>query len=289
MRTLKKVFINLVAVMMAVMACLSLTACEDIKTVELNIQVYDYADNGSMKDYTLTVDLYRHLAPETVDAIVDYVEDGYYNGKAFYKLTNYSTQIMLGDLVDGGDQTTVKVVETVMPELGKGEFERGGTTGSNLVNKKGSIGLWRSWTNADGSYTTSSTAMGSGRATWFIPTDTISAYDGYFCVFGQYDAEDTENKAVLDALTTAFTSGNYDEYVVYYTGEYDANKANENYGLTAHIVEKSDFDSTAIEGLFKSENVADKAGLICYDYYTVQLPVNANGGVAAKIVSAKIS
>ena len=285
MRTVKKVFINLVAVIMAIFACMTLTACEDIKTVELDIQVYDYADNGSMQNYTMTVDLYRHLAPDTVDAIVKYIEEGLYDGKAFYKLANYSTQIMVGDIISD----EIKMSETVKPELGKGEFERGGTTGSNLVNKKGSIGLWRSWTNADGSYTTSSTAMSSGRATWFIPTDTISAYDGYFCVFGQYDAEDDANKAVLDALTKAFTSGNYDEYVVYYTGEYDADKADENYGLTAHIVEKDDFDSSAVEGLFKSENVENKAGLVCYDYYTVQIPVNANGDVAAKIVSAKIS
>jgi hypothetical protein len=204
-------------------------------------------------------------------------------------MSNYSTQIMLGDLIAGDTSEVVKVKETVKPELGKGEFERGGTTGSNLVNAKGSVGLWRSWTKADGGYTTSSTAMNSGRASWFIPTDTISSYDGYFCVFGQYDAEDEDNKAVLDALSKAFGSGNYDEYVVYYTGEYDATKANENYGLTAHIVEKANFDASAIEGLYKSENVKDKAGLVCYDYYTVQVPVTASGTVAAKITSAKIS
>lgn len=289
MKRIKKVFINLVAVMLALFACFNFTACEDIKKLELNIQVYDYADNGSMQDYTLSIDLYRHLAPTTVDAIVSYVKEGHYDGTAFYKFKNssYSSQIMLGDLI-AGDNSIVKE-NTVKPELPKGEFEKGGTTGSNLVNAKGSVGLWRSWMKADGSYTTSSTAMKSGRSTWFIPTETISAYNGYFCVFGQYDTADENNVDALDALTKAFaTSTNYDEYVIYYTGTYDATKANENYGLTFNIALAEDFDSNAVENLYKSEDTENKAGLVCYDYYSVYIPVTANGALAAKVVSAKI-
>ena len=83
----------------------------------------------------------------------------------------------------------------------------------------------------------------------------------------------------------AFDSEEFDEYVVYYTGEYDANKADENYGLTANIATAEEFAELDVE-VYNNDN-----GLVCYNKQTVKVPfVNGevNDGVAVKIVSAKV-
>ena len=286
MSILKRVSISFMAVVMAIFACFSLTGCiEDIKRVELKIQVYNYADNGAFEDYTMNIDLYRHLAPNTVDAIVKYVNDKHYDGTVFYKLSNtsYSSQYMIGELVEDEGQFKLNAIQ---PQLGKGEFEYGGTIGSNLTNKKGAVGLWRSWYETDDEFKTSSDATGSGRATWFMPTSEISKYNKWMCVFGQYDVSAENNANTLTALSKAFSTGNYESYVVYYTGEYNAETpdAGDGYGLTGHIVASNDFVEDDIEDLFTAEGKQ----LECYNHYTIQVPVAANGAVAAKIVSAKI-
>ena len=43
-------------------ACFGLAACEDLQTLEVKVSA-----NGT--EYTMTVDLYRHLAPETCKII----------------------------------------------------------------------------------------------------------------------------------------------------------------------------------------------------------------------------
>ena len=148
MKRIKKLFVGLMAMIMTCVCTFSLAGCvEDIKKLELNIQVYDYSTTNEMEDYTISIDLYRHLAPKTVDAIIEYVNDGYYNDAIFYKMDDYTKQIMVGDLLDkdGIEQNAIK------PEI-EGEFEAGGTIGSNLTNKKGALGLWRSWYEVDGDY-----------------------------------------------------------------------------------------------------------------------------------------
>ncbi len=284
MKRLKKLFVSFMAVVMMCVCAFSLTGCiEDIKKLELNVQIYNY-DEQVVEDYTMSIDLYRHLAPETVDAIVEYVNDEYYNGAVFYKQEGYNSQIMLGDLID---KNGVLEANALKPQIEKGEFEKGGTVGSNLTSKKGSIGLWRSWFAQDNSYSNNSNATDSGRATWFIPTESISAYTGNFCVFAQFDTEAENNSDTLTALNKAFESAdNYDKYVIYYTGEYNDQTpdAEDGYGLTMHIVESSEFDQANIADLFEAEG----AQLVSYNYRTVNVPVTASGAIGAKIVSAKI-
>lgn len=282
MKALKKIFINLIAVVMTCMCMFSLTGCiEDIKKLELKLQVYDYA-NSKTEEYTLSVDLYRHLAPNTVDAIIGYVNEGYYDGALFYKMEDYSSQIMIGDLIV--DESGKIAQNAVKPQI-EGEFEKGGTIGSNLVSEKGSIGLWRSWTAFDNTYK-SANATDTGRATWYIPTSDISSYNKYFCVFAQYDTADEDNADAIDALTAAFGSAeNYDEYVIYYTGKYDESKADENYGLEFHCESASTFVAGDISDLFTADKAS--AQLVCYNHYTVRVP-EKNGAFAAKISSAKI-
>lgn len=281
MKRFKKLIVRAIALVMICTAIFSFTACADVKKVELKLALYNYTDKVmyAEEEVTMTIDLYRHLAPETVDAIIAYINDGYYNDAVFYKMSGYSTQIMVGDLkmVDG------ELKQFTKPAI-EGEFEKGGTTGSNLLNARGSIGLWRTWNAYDNSYSTSSNTD-TGRATWFMPTEEISSYNDWFCVFAQIDLENSVNSTALDALVSAFSSSaNYEEYVIYYTGEYDKEKVDENYGLTYNCTLKEDFIEDDVDDLF----VAEGEELVCFNKYTVQVPKTSEGELGAKIISAKV-
>ena len=276
-----KIFVNLLALVMITLACLSFSACrEDIKQIELKLAVYNYTTNTE-EELTLKVDLYRHLAPTTVDAIVDYVEGGYYNDAIFYKIdeSGRSSQIMLGDLKMNAEGQIYQ--NNIKPEI-KGEFEAGGTIGSNLVATKGAIGLWRTWTKLDGAYTTS-TSTATGRSTWFIPTEAISGYDKYFCIFAQIDLTDAVNLATLDKVIASFAdSTKCTSYEVYYTGT-DYNAEKENHGLTFHC--EKDFDADEIEDLFTAEGEQ----YVCYDHYTIKVPtISETEKVAVRVKTATV-
>ncbi len=285
MKRLSKLLINIVAVLMLAVACFGVAGCnKDIKTVELKVAIYDYENNQmyAESEVTMTIELYRHLAPKTVDKMVEYVKEGYYDGAVFYKMKNNSSQIMLGDLKDEGG---VIVQNSIKPMI-KGEFENGGTKGSNLVNEKGALGLWRTWTEYDAEETyKTSTSTDTGRATWYMPLENVSNYDKWFCVFGMFDMQDESTSKAFSAINTALSDdGNYEDYVVYYTGEYDETKPDENFGLEFHCVPESEFDED-MDGLF----VAEGTQYVCYNHYTIQIPVTStNSGFAAKVISAKV-
>ena len=276
MNKIKKILINVVAVLMLAISCFSFAGCkEDITQIKLNITVYNYEqteeglDKG-FEDVTLTIDLYGHFAPKTVENILKYVKQGYYNQTVFYKLNTFSSQIMLGDyLLDG---SSIKDQEKIMPTV-QGEFERGGVSGSNLLPKKGSIGLWRTWYNYDGSYNVCNDSMNSGRATWFLPTSeseaALSTYTGWFCIFAQIDLENEDNANALNLIQDAFSSSRTETYVIYYTGEYDEAQADNNHGLTKHIVHEEDFVLSEVPDIF----AASDEELACYNRHNISVPV----------------
>ncbi len=273
MKRIFKVFANaIVAVMLCVFAA-GFTACGNAKTLEVKFSV-------DSSDYTLTLKLYPNLAEKTVDKIIEYAKEGRYDGALFYMMDGYGSQIMVGDLkADGTD-----VVLNDFAEI-YGEFEKNGYVGSDLTNVKGSVGLWRSW-YANGSYKDSSEARNSGRGTWYMPTDTISGYDGNFCVFATYDTDDTDNSAAITALTTLFASSEgYEDYRVYFTGKYDESKASENYGLTFNCVKESAYNESKIDDLFKTDDDDnEKSELVRYNSTKIKLPVN----LSAKIESVTV-
>ena len=166
-----------------------------------------------------------------------------------------------------------------MPTV-EGEFKYGGTTGSNLKHKRGSIGLWRSWSAQDFSYNMGRTGTDSGSATLFLTTDRMQTYDDYFCVFATYDLTDDDNQETLSELEYIFTSTDivYQDYVIYYTGEYG--------NLTFHCVKGDAFNEDTIVGLFKAREGSSE--LVCYNPYTIKVPMTSDGQVAAKITTAKI-
>lgn len=258
MKHLLKTFVNIFAVLMLAICSLSLVACDDIRKLDVS-----FTANGT--NYSISVDLYRHLAPKTVDKVIKYVNEKYYDGKVFYKFADgsYSSQIMFGDLKFENGQ----IVKTPKAEI-YGEFESNGTKGSDLVNSKGYIGIWRSVYKADSSYATSSNARNSGSATMYMPTADISALNGNTCIFAKLNLNDASTSTAFSSLTALFDSSTtYTEYVIYYTGKYNvADNGLANHGLTFHCITKSAFNELSEEEIgeiFVAEN--DSNQLVCYN------------------------
>ena len=183
----KIVTIGLIAVMAAVMA-LSAGCGAKITTVTMKIRLYTAAT--TYDTYEMKLDLYEHLAPDTAKAFKEWVEDGVYDNMVFYKTDLYSSQVMVGDLkwVDGK-------LEQIAPQtFADAEFAANGTVGSNLTNVSGSFGLWKNFDREAGYV---SSGHRNTVSTIYMPTSTISAYDGYFCVLGQY----SDDEASVDAMT----------------------------------------------------------------------------------------
>ena len=133
--------------------------------------------------------------------------------------------------------------------------------------------------------------MNSGRATWFIPTadSELSSYNGWFCVFGQIDLNNQDNKTALDLIVNAFaTSADRDDYMVYYTGDYDENADYlTNYGLTQNIVALSDYNEMIEDGEIQNLFTAEGNQLRKYNSVKISVPeISASGVVGAKVVKA---
>ena len=280
MNRVKKIFINVFAMLMAVVCAFSFSGCSSsIVDAELDIKIYDFTE-AEMDDYSLDIDIYSNLAPKTAAAIISYIKEGYYNNTVFYKLSDSKSQIMIGDLKY--DESIVEnegfYLNTEKPML-EGEFKKGGTIGSDLKNVRGSIGLWRTWSAQDYSFNMGSTGTDTGRATWYLPTGNLTSYDDYFCVFAKYDITDSSNVKAINALEKAFSSSsNYEEFVIYYTGTYG--------NLQFHCVKKADFKESEIEDLFKAKENSEQ--LVCYNHYTILVPMTEDGEIAARIVKAEI-
>ena len=280
MKRFTKFFVSLLAVIILAGTCLGLTACakDDIRRVELTVQVNN-------EEKVITLDLYRNLAPTTVDKMLEYIKDGYYDDALFY--SPYSgvdsgvnlKSVMMGDLkmIDG------EIVQNdIKPMLEKGEFEKGGAMGTNLKVSEHSLVLWRNWSASNGSYTSSSKLdIESGRATWMMPTQSITSYDKYFCVFGVMNTALTDTDKVWDEIRAqVLPDATTTKYVVYYTGEYDQTKPNENFGLTFHCEKQSELgDVTKIDGLFEAKGEQ----FTCFNSYVISVP-----NQTCKVVSAKV-
>lgn len=287
MKRFSKTLCLILSFAMLLGACFSLAACEDIKKIEITVSVYDISNN-KQTEKTITLELYRHLAPDTVDAIKEYVNKGFYDGLPFYKFaSSYSNQIMFGDyeLSDGAvtihDADYVKKID--------GEFEKAGVVGSDLVNEDGSVGLWHTWYERDGYTGNNDAAKNSGKATIYMPTQNISGYNGYFCVFGKIAADDETAEAISLIKSVLSNYEYYTEYTVYYTGEYGENGETLEFhcDLTGDYEEKTE-DEDFSDSVFKAEGEQ----FVCFNSQKIYVPVATVNGkenvVTAKIVSAKV-
>ncbi len=232
MKRFSKTVVILLALLMSLSICVFGAGCEDIKTLNVKVSVYDI-DNSKFTEKEFEIELYRHLAPETVDAIIGYVKEGYYNDAIFYVDKNYDNQIMLGDLTYNNGTVTQKESKSQVI----GEFDLAGVKGSDLTNTLGSVGLWRSF-RAKGSYA-NSTCLDTGRQTIYFPLSDISSYNGNFCVFGKFDEDDE----VFNMIQNVFDNSDYYEsYMIFYSGEYDKDDSVKNNGLTFNCIKKADYD-----------------------------------------------
>ncbi len=248
MLKLTKKILNVVISFALIVCSICMISCNKIKTVEVSVQVYDYTQAKFLAedDVNFEIELFRQLAPKTVDAIVSHIESGFYDDTFFYvdKDTSYSA-LFVGDLkFDENGNIVQNLIDGKLPSEIYGEFESNGVTGNNLGVTKGIVGLYRSYYVNDLNFDVSSQARNSGRATLFMPQETaFSSYVGHFCMFGRYDTEEgNANKALSAVMDVLTTTGSYDAYMIYYTGEYDASKVDENYGLEFHCILESEFE-----------------------------------------------
>ena len=295
-----KIFVNALLIVVLCVLSLGLFACEDLKRVEVNVSVYDISKQKTVTK-TITIDLYRHLADETVDTIVDYAKKGYYDNSLFYVNKNTSeteNAITFGDYKFDDSFNVIQNTASYVHNI-KGEFEYNGTVGSDLINAKGYVGLWRDWT-ANNGYTTSDSSMNSGRASLYMPTTATTKMDGYFCVFGKIDLDKQENKEAFDLISAIFDDSTYYvDYTVYYTGEFDKTKSDENYGLTYGIMTSEDFNNNydpankrvKVGEDFVTVFAAEGEEYVSFNHHTVRIPIwnqNGKGNIAtAKIESVK--
>ena len=281
-RFIKTICLTLCIALLSV-TCLSLAACEDIKKLEVKISVYDSSTNNQVEK-TVTVELYRHLAGDTVDAILSYVKEGFYDGLPFYKTDDYSSQIMVGDYEYDG---TLKLHTADYIKNIDGEFEKAGVTGSDLKNAEGYIGLWRTWA-AEGSYKSNKdAAFNSGKATVYMPTGTLSGYDTYFCVFGMFDLEDEDISNTVSLIKAALSNSDQTvSYTVYYTGDYGEDGST----LVYHCDLTSDYEEKIEDEDFKdSVFEAERSQFVSFNSRKITLPYNSvNNQITAKIVSVKV-
>lgn len=277
MKRLKKIIANLMALLLIGVFCFTFTACSDIRALKITVSVYS-EDEGEMVEKDLTLNLYRHLAPNTVDTIIKYAKEGYYNDVFFYQTGFYIPQIYVGDLKF--DNNSI-ISNSVKPEI-TGEFEFNGHKGSNLLSKEGSVGLWRSWASDETYDTTNLDAFNSGRATWFMPIQENQDENG-FCIFAQFDTSSEAWELIKNVLSNP---DYYENYTIYYTGDYTEDSVN-NHGLTFNYVLSSEFNNlpqTVKDDIF----VAGEGQLVCYNSYSIKAPVYYNADTDTNEIGAKI-
>ena len=300
MKGLFKKILTISAVLVLAVCCLFSTACASSKvTLEVKVMVYE-SSKGAAYEQTLLVDLFDGVAPKTVKAITDYAKAGYYDGLTFYTLKSfdgssaYSSQIMMGDYFYNQQERILQVRENendFKPYL-EGEFKNGGYVGSNLKNESGVIGLWRTWQKGD-SYETNNWAN-TGKATWYVPTTTIGDYDDNFCLFGKIRTTDADTATAWGKITSVCkSSAAKQDFVVFYTGEYNADDSVYNNGLTYNCLPQDDFDElTEIEkenmNIFEAEN----GQYVKYNKTIITMPIYSDGtgykNSGARIVSVKV-
>lgn len=200
---MKKVITIILAAALAAMMSFSFGCGARISTVTLNIRLYTAAT--TYDTYQIELSLYEHLAPDTAAEFKKWAKEGVYDGMAFYMMDTFASQVMVGDLKWEGTQLTLVQPQT-FPEA---EFEKNGTTGSNLENISGSFGLWREF---DKEYGYQSDGFKNTISTIYMPTTTISAYNGYFCVLGKY-SDDTDSVTAMTEIKSVLNDEEAETYV----------------------------------------------------------------------------
>lgn len=200
---MKKLITIILAVALAAMMSFSFGCGAKISTVTLNVRLY--TASTTYDTYQIKLSLYEHLAPETAAEFKEWAKDGVYDGMAFYLTDAHSSQVMVGDLKWDGANLNLVQPQT----FADAEFDANGTTGSNLENVSGAFGLWREFDREAGYQ---SDGFKKTVSTIYMPTSTISAYNGYFCVLGNY-SDDADSVTAMTAIKNALNGDEIETYV----------------------------------------------------------------------------
>ena len=216
---MKKFILKILTCLLAVLMVFTFTACEKKSSFTITFKLYD---SESDKDNEITISYYVNntLAPNASKKVKEIVNSGYYNDAVFYLLEDHNgieySQLMLGEFGRDADGNLYHKEPIAISDA---DFAKNGTTGSNLTNKAGYIGLWRTWDTTRGSYKQS--GFSSSYSTMYFPmSDLSSDYDGYFCVFGKcFSGVDID---VLNNLKTLLNNTDYiEEYAIWYEADDD--------------------------------------------------------------------
>lgn len=271
---MKKLFIKMLTALVAVIMVFSLTGCDKVVKLQFTLSVYD-VDKSSMVDKTITYSMYENLAPVAVKEVKRLVKDGYYDNAIFYKQstasgTSVGSQMFFGGLNRNGGVIT-QAEKVAIP---RADFKQNGTDGTNLTNKEGYLGLWRTW---DTTKTFRTNGFENSYSTMYIPTSDLSSYDGYFCVFAKYASED--DLSVLQMIKSLLGNSEYTtEYTCWFECDSDGRLVTENEAPVWHITATEDFDDVDANTVYTSDKDPDQntaAKDTAYDKYTVTL-VNAD-------------
>lgn len=171
----KRIILLLTAVVMSVL----LAACgsagdESGEEVSTPLEPDRHHVEITIKDYgKISLELYKEVAPITVENFLKLAEDGFYDGLTFHR-------IIEGFMMQGGASEDVEV-ETI-----KGEFARNGVT-NELSHTRGAISMAR--TNV----------YDSANSQFFIVHQDSVFLDGEYACFGYV----TEGMDVVDAVCEA--------------------------------------------------------------------------------------
>lgn len=175
---MNKLFTKIIAIALALTVIFSFTACDEveggskIQRIQITLQLDD-------EQVEVEAKLYVNYAPETVQHVIDLIEDGYYNG---LDVTNVlSTYFQFGDykLVNG------KLEELNQGAAVKGEFENAGLTGNKLTVSSGAILLKREKDD-----------INSGKATLVVALSASAPFQASnYCVFGKILSDDGNKEA----------------------------------------------------------------------------------------------
>ncbi len=142
----------------------------------------------TIKDYgTISVELYREVAPITVDNFLKLAGDGFYDGLTFHRIID-------GFMMQGGDPEGTGYGGS--DETITGEFEANGHI-NNLSHTRGAISMARSQ------------ELDSASSQFFIVHEDSTYLDGWYACFGYV----TEGMDVVDAICQSVPVSDDGEFV----------------------------------------------------------------------------
>lgn len=136
----------------------------------------------------IKIELYPDMAPNTVKNFIKLINEGYYNGLTFHRVEEM--------LIQGGDKAGDGTGQTEFSI--NGEFSENGYD-NKLKFERGTLGLARLDYTYYSSLDSSLLEEGynSGYAQFFITTQDVPEFNGYYCAFGKV----VEGMEIVDKIT----------------------------------------------------------------------------------------